>query len=475
MSNIYPVILAGGSGTRLWPTSRKSYPKQFCELIGNNSLFQENVSRFININSLNAKKPTIVTNEDFRFIVTKQLSEIGASSESILIEPSPKNTAAAILSAALVLQKDDPDAVIFVAPSDHLITDKQYFWDLVDKSIPWAEEGRIVTFGIAPDKPETGYGYLERSKSLSDGVFEVKKFHEKPSLETATSFVASGKYFWNSGMFLFRASKIIEAFKFHEPILSSNVSLAVDNSSTDLNFMRLGKNEWNECASLSIDYAIMEKESGIIAVEYVSKWSDLGSWNSVKSYGSADDSDNVLHGDAHSINCENVYLRSDAAETLVVGLGLKNISVVATRDAVLVMDNESDQLVREVVGDLKLNSDYRCESFKIDHRPWGWYESLSVGDRFQVKRIVVEPGASLSLQSHHHRSEHWIIVSGTALVTVNEEQKLLSEGQSVYIPLGAIHRLENPGKLPMTLIEVQTGAYLEEDDIVRYEDKYSRS
>lgn len=469
---IYPVILVGGSGARLWPLSRKSYPKQFAPILESESLFQRSVARF---SAPGFSSPLILTGSDYRFIVTDQLGAIGVEPTAILIEPEARNTAPAILAAALHLIKSDPDAIMLVAPSDHVVPNSAAFRDAVFAGLPFAEGGKIVTFGIKPSHAETGYGWLEVAQQIVENeAVAINRFVEKPNLEKAKAMFASGLYLWNSGIFLFKASTLISACKSFAPELMAPVDLAVKEAKRDLNFIRLEATAFASAPSISIDYAVMEKATNIVAIPFTSGWSDLGSWDMVANEMGEDQNGNSIAGDVTAIDSQNSLLRSDSDGLTVVGIGLKDLIVVAMNDAVLVADRSRAQDVKLAVDAMKSKGAKQAEAFARDYRPWGWFETLALGGRFQVKRIVVKPGASLSLQSHMHRSEHWIVVSGTAKVTVDGDVKLLTENQSVYVPLGAVHRMENPGKMPMVLIEVQTGAYVGEDDIIRYEDVYAR-
>jgi len=466
---ITPILLCGGSGTRLWPLSRKSYPKQFVPLLGEKTLLQASAERLSQF-----EPPLVITGSDFRFIVVEQLAEIGIDPGAIMIEPEGRNTAPAILAAALYLHKSDPDAMMLVSPSDHLIPDDASFRDTVLGAQDAANAGRIVTFGIQPTYAETGYGYLELAQETSGDVVPLVRFIEKPDAETAATLVASDRYMWNAGIFLFKASTIIEAFKAHCPDMLEPVQEAVTDAQVDLGFLRLAPTPWECAENISIDYAVMENADNLSVAPYLGPWSDLGGWDAIWRESPRDESGVALSGNATAIDCKDSLLRSESEGLELVGIGLENIVAVAMNDAVLVTDARRGQDVKLAVQALKSRKATQAEQFPKDHRPWGWFESIAMGSRFQVKRIVVHPGASLSLQSHHHRSEHWIVVEGTAKVTVDETIKLVTENQSVYIPLGATHRMENPGKVPLVLIEVQTGAYLGEDDIIRYEDAYSR-
>ncbi len=468
---ITPIILCGGSGTRLWPLSRNSYPKQFVPLVGGKTLFQGSVLR---MKGSGYAAPVVITNSDFRFIVTEQLQEVGIEPGVVLIEPEGRNTAPAVLVAALYAARKDPEAVLLVAPSDHVVPDVEAFRAAVAKGMKAVEEGQLVTFGVRPTHAETAYGYLQVS-TLSDGdPVKLERFIEKPDAATASKMLADGSYLWNAGIFLFRAKDIIAAFQTHAPDLTKPVTEALDGGHADLGFFRLGSDAWAGANDISIDYAVMEKAANLSVVPFDAGWSDLGGWDAVWRESKADESGVVLSGEATAIDCADTLLRSDSDRLQVVGIGLKNVMAIAMNDAVLVADMSRAQDVKKAVDVLKAKGAAQATTFPKDHRPWGWFESLVVGDRFQVKRIYVHPGASLSLQSHHHRAEHWIVVCGTAEVTIDDQVQLVTENQSVYIPLGAVHRMKNPGQVPMVLIEVQTGAYLGEDDIIRYEDVYSR-
>ncbi len=480
---ITPVLLCGGSGTRLWPLSRKSYPKQFSKLVGDSSLFQASATRLSGTGESGAGDeasfgaPVILTNSDFRFIVTEQLAEVGIDPGAILIEPEGRNTAPAVLAAALWLEKNDPEGLMLVAPSDHVVPDAGAFRAAVLAGAEAAKAGQLVTFGIKPDHPEIGYGYLELAEDPGDfsaRPLKLKRFVEKPDAARAEAMVAAGTYLWNAGIFLFSVRAIIAAFRAHAPELIDPVQAAVDQGQPDLGFLRLAPEPWGQAGDISIDYAVMERAENLSVVPFSAGWSDLGGWDAVWRETSQDARGVATSGPATALDCDDTLLRSEDEALEVVGIGLKDTIVVAMPDAVLVADASRAQDVKQAVAALKAKAVKQAVAFPKDHRPWGWFESLVVGTRFQVKRIVVHPGAALSLQSHHHRSEHWIVVEGTAKVTVDDAVMLISENQSVYIPLGATHRMENPGKLPMVLIEVQTGSYLGEDDIIRYEDVYAR-
>jgi len=468
---IHPVILCGGSGTRLWPLSRQSYPKQFARLTGDESLFQTSARR---CTGDGFAPPLVVTGDPFRFIVLEQLAAIQMAPQDVLIEPAARSTAPAIAAAALWLAARDPDAVLLVLPSDHVIPDAAAFRTAVAAALPRAVAGDLVTFGIRPDRAETGYGYLELSEAAGDAPQKLAAFVEKPDAARAAAMVQDGRHLWNAGIFLFSARAMIEAFAEHAPALLQGARAAVEGAARDLAFTRLAEAPWQALPDISIDYAIMEKAANLSVMPYAGHWSDLGGWEAIWQEAGPDAGGNVQSGATTAIDCHDTLLRSEAEGLQLVGIGLEGIIAVAMPDAVLVARKGEAQRVKEAVAALKSAGARQATAFNRDFRPWGWYESLALGNRFQVKRIVVNPGAALSLQSHHHRSEHWIVVEGTARVTVDDEVRLVTENESVYIPLGAIHRLENPGKLPMVLIEVQTGSYLGEDDILRYEDIYAR-
>ncbi|WP_424964805.1 mannose-1-phosphate guanylyltransferase/mannose-6-phosphate isomerase [Dinoroseobacter sp. S375] len=469
---IIPVILAGGSGTRLWPASRKSYPKQFTELVGARSLFQDTVTR---LQGASFAAPTIITGNDFRFITAEQLDDAGIEGASILLEPAGRNTAPAILAAAL-RHEATPDAVLLVSPSDHQIADTEAFLEAVAAGEAAAQDGHLVTFGIKPTAPETGYGYLELTGAPELGKpQELKSFVEKPKKALAQQLLKDGRHMWNAGIFMFKVRTIIEAFEVLAPRLVMPVRAALAAGKDDLCFFRLGEQAYDRCEDISIDYAIMEAAEALQVIPVSCGWTDLGSWRSVHGASDQDAAGNTVEGDALQIDCKNTLLKSNATDTKLVGLGLENIAAIATDDAILVANLDDSERVKEVVAELKIQAAPQAEGFRRCHRPWGYYETLSLGERFQVKRIMVKPGAALSLQSHFHRAEHWVVVEGSAHVTVDTDVSLVSENQSVYIPLGAVHRLENRGKVPLNLIEVQSGAYLGEDDIIRYEDVYARA
>ncbi len=469
---ITPVLLCGGSGTRLWPLSRKSYPKQFAEIVGQESLFKAAARRFVGPEFAH---PLIVTNNNFRFIVTEQLAACEISPAGILIEPEGRNTAPAAAAAALWLESRAPGEMLLLLPSDHAVSDPGLFREAVKKGIPAAEQGQIVTFGIVPTRPETGFGWLESGETTHPGVQKLNRFIEKPDAKTAEILLKGAQNLWNAGVFLARADTLLAAFRDHAPLIVENVSAALEAGENDLGFTRIDPALWQGVPEDSIDYAIMEKAGNVSVVRFDSHWSDLGSWEAVWQESSRDANGNALSAHATAIECNGSLLRSENDAIELVGIGLQNIVAVAMSDAVMVADISDSQNVKQAVNMLKARGASQATQLPVDYRPWGWFETLILAERFQVKRIHVNPGGALSLQSHVHRSEHWIVVAGTARVTVDDKVSLVSENQSVYIPLGAHHRMENPGKVPMVLIEVQTGPYLGEDDIVRYEDVYARS
>jgi mannose-1-phosphate guanylyltransferase/mannose-1-phosphate guanylyltransferase/mannose-6-phosphate isomerase len=471
---IVPVILCGGSGTRLWPVSRKSFPKQFAPLLGAESLFQATLRR---LQRDGFAAPVILTNADFRFLVTDQMAGLGLSDGRVIIEPAGRNTAPAVLTAALSLE-DDPETILLVAPSDHVIRDEQLFAQAVQAGARAAAGGRMVTFGIMPDRAETGYGYLELGTKpgfAPPTAQPLLRFVEKPDAARAAALVASGLSLWNAGIFMFRVGDILSAFENHAPDLIAPCRQALRDGKADLGFFRLDSAAYERARDISIDYAVMEKSGNLSVVPFSGGWNDLGSWDAIWRESKPDAKGNVSAENTLALDCTNTLLRSEEGNLQLVGLGLDNIAVIAMRDAVLVADMSKSQSVKQAVDALKGAGVAQAVDYPRFHRPWGWYETLSLGARFQVKRIMVKPGGVLSLQSHVHRAEHWVVVEGTARVTIGEDVRLITENQSVYIPLGTVHRMENPGKVPMFLIEVQSGTYLGEDDIVRYEDIYART
>ena len=469
---IRPVILCGGNGKRLWPVSRKSMPKQFARLTDDVTMLQSTVRR---LEDAGCDAPVFVTGEDYRFTVASQAEEIGLSGHRILIEPEGRNTAAAIAAAAALVAQDNPEDLLLVAPSDHRLKDVMAFSAAVAEGAELARTGELVTFGIRPDRAETGYGYLELdpSSAASDRAQPYVRFVEKPDANRAGEMLEAGNFLWNSGMFLFSAKRVLEAFEANAPEIRRATAAAVREGREDLDFLRLGS-AFLDAPDIAFDYAVMEKAPGWV-VPLSADWSDLGSWRSVWTDSQRDAQGLARHGAAEGLDCTDTLLFSGEPGVQVIGVGLRNIAAVATRDAVLVADLDSNQSVSEMVTRMAKSGISQAENFPRHSRPWGHYETLSLGDRFQVKLIVVKPGGKLSLQSHFHRAEHWVVVEGTATVTISTEERLVTENQSVYIPLGEVHRLANNGKVPLQLIEVQTGAYLGEDDIIRYEDIYERA
>lgn len=463
-----PVIMSGGSGTRLWPLSRKHKPKQFIALFGKNTMFQETLSRLNGIDGMQA--PIIVCNNDHRFMVAEQLHELEINSANIILEPIGRNTAPALAISALQAQSTGEDPILLVLAADHVIDNIPAFHQAIATAKIQAEEGLLVTFGIVPTLPNTGYGYIQaEEKNITS---RVKRFVEKPDLETATQYVDSGSYYWNSGMFMFKASTLISELEKHAPDILTHSREALSKGVKDLDFIRLDTDAFTACRSESIDYAIMEQTNKAVVVPLDAEWNDVGSWSSLWECAAQDADNNVLQGDVMIDDVHNSYIHSE--HRLVSVLGLDNIVVVETADAVMVASKDSAQNVKNIVNRLVNEKREEAENHRLCYRPWGCYDAIDVGERFQVKRITVNPGASLSLQMHHHRAEHWIVVTGTAEVTCDDKVMLVSENESTYIPIGTKHRLHNPGRVLLEMIEVQSGSYLGEDDIIRFEDNYSR-
>ncbi|MGC3982231.1 MAG: mannose-1-phosphate guanylyltransferase/mannose-6-phosphate isomerase [Steroidobacteraceae bacterium] len=469
---LIPVVLSGGSGTRLWPLSRELYPKQLLSLVGKGTMLQETLARIGGGSDVAA--PIVVCNESHRFLVAEQLRQVKTSASAILLEPVGRNTAPAVAVAALMAiakAKSGEDPVLLVLPADHVIRDVKAFQTAVQLGLKAAEAGQLVTFGVVPAKPETGYGYIRRGEGAGPS-YPVAQFVEKPNLATAQEYVASGRYYWNSGMFMFRARAVLDELRQFAPAIHDACVAALKASKHDLDFTRLPKDEFTACPSDSIDYAVMEKTSKAVVVPLDAGWSDVGSWSALHEAIPADADGNVNIGDVLTSDSQGNYLHSTSR--LVATVGLKDHVVIETKDAVMVAPKDRVQDVKNLVNELKKQGRYETSLHREVFRPWGSYDSIDNGERFQVKRLIVNPGATLSLQLHHHRAEHWVVVSGTARITCDDKVFLLEENQSTYIPIGSKHRVDNPGKIPLHIIEVQSGSYLGEDDIVRFEDVYGR-
>ncbi len=476
MLKITPVILSGGSGTRLWPLSRAALPKQFLPLVSENTMLQETIKRISKWDGINA--PIVVCGNDHRFLVAEQLRELDISAKAIMLEPVGRNTAPAIAAAALALLEEpqvDDEALMLVLPSDHVIGDVDAFEKSVQNAAAAARAGQLVTFGIKPNSPEIGYGYIQSGKSLINavGCFEVSRFVEKPSLKIAEEYLESGDFFWNSGMFLFKPSVYLAELEKFRPTIVKQIQLAFEKSYQDLDFCRLDEEAFTKSPSDSIDYAVMEQTNLAAVVPVDMGWNDVGSWAALWEVQGKDTDGNSIRGDVIIDAVQDSLIRAESR--VVAAVGIKDMVIVETPDAVLVAHKDSAQDVKKIVDYLKRHNRSEQNLHTRVYRPWGWYESLEVGERFQVKRIMVKPGGKLSLQLHEKRAEHWVVVSGTALVTRNYKIETLTENQSTYIPIGVKHRLENPASEPLHLIEVQSGSYLGEDDIVRFDDSYGRS
>ncbi|HEY2399435.1 MAG TPA: mannose-1-phosphate guanylyltransferase/mannose-6-phosphate isomerase [Steroidobacteraceae bacterium] len=468
-----PVILSGGAGTRLWPLSRELYPKQLLALTGERTMLQQTALR---LSGLAAASPVVVCNDAHRFLVAEQLRQLKMDTRAVVLEPFGRNTAPAIALAALAALKmaDGEDPELLVLPADHVIRDVEAFQEAVRIALPAVQQGKLVTFGIVPSAPETGYGYIQRgtAAAAAAGLFQIARFVEKPNLERAQQFLQSGDYLWNSGMFMFRASRYLQELEKFAPQIARVCRAAFDNAASDLDFMRVDARTFENCPSDSIDYAVMEKTSDAVVVPLDAGWSDVGSWSALHDACDSDRHGNVSRGDVISEDSNGNYLYAESR--LVATVGLQDHVVVETKDAVLVAPKDRVQDVKKLVTRLKEAGRYEHSLHREVFRPWGSYDSIENGERFQVKRLKVKPGATLSLQMHHHRAEHWIVVSGTARITRGDEVFLLEENQSTYIPIGVKHRIENPGMIPLHIIEVQSGSYLGEDDIVRFDDRYGR-
>jgi mannose-1-phosphate guanylyltransferase/mannose-1-phosphate guanylyltransferase/mannose-6-phosphate isomerase len=463
-----PVILSGGSGTRLWPLSRGQYPKQFLPLVSTHTMLQETVLRLVGLVDL--KAPIAVCNEDHRFMMAEQLWEIGTKPSAIILEPIGKNTAPAVAMAALsALSEDD---VLLVLPADHVIGNLPAFHQAIKQAATLAEQGFMVTFGIVPNEPETGYGYIKRDAVKQGDAFKVASFVEKPELETAKLYLQSGDYYWNSGMFAFTAGAFLKELEKFNPQMLSVCRQALKAAKIDMDFVRLDKSIFSTCPADSIDYAIMEKTDKAVVIPLDADWNDVGSWSALWDVTEKDAFGNAVSGDVMTVDTRNSYIFAE--HKLVTVIGVKDLIIVETKDAVMIAGKDRVQDVKQVVEQLKKMGRSEADSHRKVYRPWGHYDSVDGGERHQTKRIVVKPGAKLSVQKHHHRAEHWVVVKGTAMVTKGDEKLLITENESIYIPLGVVHCLENPGVIPLEIVEVQSGSYLGEDDIVRYGDQYGR-
>jgi mannose-1-phosphate guanylyltransferase len=467
---LLPIVMAGGSGTRLWPLSRELYPKQFLALGDNQSLLQATVTR---LEGLPVALPLVICNENHRFLVAEQLRQINALQGNIVLEPAGRNTAPAVALAALLATAAGADPLLLVLAADHMIHNRAAFQASVQKALPLAEAGSLVTFGIVARRPETGYGYIKRGATVVEGAFKVEAFVEKPALPVAEQYVASGDYYWNSGMFLFRASRYLAELQAHRPDMLAACQKAMSAPQTDMDFVRVDAEAFKACADESIDYAVMEKTDAAVVVPMDASWSDVGAFAALWEVLPHDAAGNVHRGDVLSHDSQNNLIFAENA--LVATVGLQDHVVVQTKDAVLVAPRDRVSEVKQIVAQLKTKGRAEHKIHREVYRPWGKYESVDAGARYQVKRITVLPGAKLSVQMHHHRAEHWIVVSGTANVTLDQKSYLLTENESIYLPVGAVHALENPGKISLELIEVQVGSYLGEDDIVRLQDRYGRT
>lgn len=471
---IIPVIMAGGSGTRLWPLSRQLHPKQFLPLVSEQTMLQETCER---LSGIEHQPPLFICGEDHRFTVAEQLRQGGFAFNHILLEPEGKNTAPAVALAALQAmqgnqQGDEP--VLLVLAADHVIKNVNAFEAAANMALPLAQQGQLVTFGIVPQSPETGYGYIRAGDKLNDGTaMKVDEFVEKPDLKTAESYLSSGQYLWNSGMFMFKASQYLSELEAQRPDILEVCRRSMEKASVDIDFIRPDAEAFITCPEDSIDYAVMEKTESAVVVPMDCGWSDVGSWSALWEVSEKDTNGNATKGDVLTLDSKDCFVQSN--HKLITTIGLENVVIVESDDAIMVADKSRVQDVKTIVAQLKEQGRSEASLHRKVYRPWGSYDSIDSGDRFQVKRIVVKPGGKLSLQMHHHRAEHWIVVSGTAVVTKGGKEFILSENESTYIPIGETHRLENPGAIPLEMIEVQSGSYLGEDDIVRMEDSYGRS
>jgi mannose-1-phosphate guanylyltransferase len=466
---LLPIILAGGSGSRLWPLSRELYPKQFHALTGDLTMLEETVVR---LEGLDCADPVLICNEEHRFIAAEQLRLVGKAEATLLLEPVGRNTAPAIALAALYAIRSGDDPLLLVLAADHRIENVERFYESVRKAGALADKGKLVAFGIVPDRPETGYGYIHRGTALGDDGYAIERFEEKPNRAKAEAYLADGGYYWNSGMFLFRASAYLEELNRHQPEILEACTQAIGSIEKDMDFVRVDAEKFSACPANSIDYAVMEKTSAAAMVPLDAGWNDIGSWSALWDVHERDEEGNALAGDVLALSSRNTLVRAESR--LVAVVGVDDLVVVETKDAVLDAHKDHAQDVKEVVDRIRKLGRKEHVNHREVYRPWGHYDSIDFGDRDQVKRITIKPGAKLSVQMHHHRAEHWIVVRGTAKVQKGDQVIMLSENQSTYIPLGEIHALENPGKIPLELIEVQSGSYLGEDDIVRFDDRYGR-
>ncbi|HEN3568490.1 TPA: mannose-1-phosphate guanylyltransferase/mannose-6-phosphate isomerase [Yersinia enterocolitica] len=469
---LLPVIMAGGTGSRLWPMSRELYPKQFLRLHGVNSMLQETVNR---LEGISVREPVVICNEEHRFLVAEQLRQINKLSHNIILEPVGRNTAPAIALAALnaISQGDDP--IMLVLAADHIINDCDAFHQAITDAIPFAKKESLVTFGIVPTGPETGYGYIQRGESTVNDIseaFKVKRFVEKPNLEIAEQYINSGEYYWNSGMFMFRAKRYIQELDKFRPDILEACKAAMKDSDSDKDFITIDKDKFSACPDESIDYAVMEQTSNAVVVPLDAGWSDVGSWSALWDVSNKDKLGNAVTGDTFLHDTQNCYINTD--EKLVAAVGVDNLVIVSTKDAVLVVDKSKVQDVKKIVEHLKQTKRSEYRRHRETYRPWGRCDIVVNEQRFNVNRITVKPGGAFSMQMHHHRAEHWIVLSGTAKVTIGDKTFLITENQSTFIPIGSLHMLENPGKIPLELIEVQSGSYLGDDDIIRVKDHYGR-
>ena len=469
---LLPVIMAGGAGSRLWPMSRELYPKQFLRLYGQRSMLQETVLR---LDDVDAREPVVICNQEHRFLVAEQLRQINKLSHNIILEPVGRNTAPAIALATLSAIENGDDPILLVLAADHIINNKLAFHQAIKSAFKFALQGRLVTFGIVPTGPETGYGYIHRGQeeTLDEQIaYQVSRFVEKPNKETAESYIASGEYYWNSGMFMFRAKKYLEELEKFRPDILDACKAAIQGCEESDEFIKVDRDLFIACPDESVDYAVMEKTTDAVVVGLDADWSDVGSWSALWEVSPKDDKGNVLTGDTFLHNANNCYINTD--EKLIAAIGVDDLVIINTKDAVLVVNKDQVQDVKKVVEYLKANHRSEYKRHREIYRPWGRCDVVVQTERFNVNRITVKPGAAFSMQMHHHRTEHWVILSGTGEVTIKDQKFLLTENQSTFIPIGAQHRLENPGKIPLELLEIQSGSYLGDDDIIRIKDQYGR-